>query len=144
MEITRYDGYIAVFLERVGDSSDKTYLPLIDVVEGVATLHVTNEAKSLPFGLYELVVKSHSCECGRYRVMVQACETTRPATCSDKKTFPTMTTLDLPPRKCVESSNCDEPIDFQREPEPKCENKPDQKTGIELDWKITQRKDSNE
>ena len=117
----------------------KTFLPLVSICDGVATLNITNEVHCLPFGYYELVIMSCSCECSRYKVHIPKCKTTRPATCADDTgCLPISTTCALPERKCepcVVSA-------VERTPNESmcptlCDNKISESKGLRLPWDLT-------
>lgn len=84
----------------------------------------------LPFGIYDLVVKSGNCECARYPVKIPKCAIDTPSTCEGEKAC-------LPPRDCiVEESQCPDEQDICDIWTPKCGNKVGEYK-MELDWRIT-------
>ncbi len=87
----------------------------------------------LPFGFYELVVKSGNCICGAFPVNIPKCLITEPSVC------------DLEGKVCLPSRDCIKPEEECTEEQDACDfwrrdcgNKVGERK-MELDWRITAR-----
>ncbi len=103
--------------------------------EDLATFCVTDDVHMLPFGLYELVIKSGNCICGTFPVNIPKCLVAEASACdcNDK--------VCLPPRDCTTTNpedGCTKEQDVCDFLKRDCGNKVGEHK-LELDWRITAR-----
>jgi len=87
----------------------------------------------LPYGYYELVVSSSSCECLRLPTVIENCSGELAGVCTSN------TQVCLAPRECpttscsVEDIECPDPCATEKG------NSMGESSGLNIDWKITKR-----
>ena len=126
------DGQLSARLIRRGDDSVFADLEISGTCATLATFLMTTAVHMLPFGLYELVVKSGECICGRFPVKIPKCKVEDPGVCEGAKVC-------LPPRDCIKpEEECPEEQDICDIWNKDCGNKVGEHK-LELDWRITAR-----
>ena len=123
-------------LVRTGDDTTCASLTLNtdDDCDNLATFDITTEAHLLPYGRYDLIVKSGDCVCGKFPVMIKKCKVEEPGTCEGDAP------ICLPDRECTVEKEDECPVnDICDIWNPACGNKVGESKGIEMDWRITAR-----
>ena len=137
VSVIRAEGALSGYLERRGDSTTCADLSFNkdESCQELATFCVTDKVHHLPFGYYDFVVMSGSCECARFPVSIPKCLITEPSTCE----CPTPVEC-IEPRDClVKEPDCDvKPKDICDIFKTDCGNKIGEQVDP-IDWRITAR-----